>query len=266
MTYFGFLLRFLVIPLGALTLVQLWRRRSPARREGMNGLWIAAGIQVALALVYTTPWDNYLVAQRVWYYDPARVSGLLLGYVPVEEYTFFVLEAILVALWWSVTHGATRADRTAAPRGLRLLATSLALALWITSTAVLVSGWQPARYLTLIVSWALVPVMIQLAFGVDILWAYRRRLAVVILPVSTYLCLADALAIRAGIWTISSAQSTGLFIGPLPIEEALFFFATVIILAFGMTLSLAPESRERFALLLRWRDWLTLRSAAASRD
>lgn len=254
MTYFGFLLGFLVIPIGALIAAGLLGRRSGGgTRSDGRALWIAAGVQVVLALVYTTPWDNYLVAHGVWRYDPARVSGVLIGYVPLEEYAFFVLEALLVALWWGRIAKATVAAGTAPSRRLRLIAFALALAAWIISTAVLASGWKPATYLTLITSWALVPVMIQLAFGADILWQYRRLVVSVVAPLGLYLCAADALAIRAGIWTISTGQSLNLFIWNLPIEEAAFFFATVIMLSFGLTLSLVPESRARFRVLLGWR-------------
>ena len=55
-------------------------------------------MHVLLAVVYTTPWDNYLVATGVWYYDPQLVSGIVLGWVPIEEYTFFVLQTILTSL------------------------------------------------------------------------------------------------------------------------------------------------------------------------
>ncbi len=53
---------------------------------------------ILVALAYTTPWDNYLVATGVWYYDPARVWNIVLGYVPLEEYLFFVLQVTLTGL------------------------------------------------------------------------------------------------------------------------------------------------------------------------
>jgi lycopene cyclase domain-containing protein len=43
------------------------------------------------ALIWTTPWDNYLVASGVWRYDSTKVWNVILGYVPLEEYMFFVL-------------------------------------------------------------------------------------------------------------------------------------------------------------------------------
>lgn len=91
MNYPLFLLLFLVIPITLLALLL---------RERIRARWwrVAVGLTVLLALVYTTPWDNYLVATRVWSYDPARVWNIVLGYVPLEEYLFFVLQPILGAL------------------------------------------------------------------------------------------------------------------------------------------------------------------------
>jgi len=54
---------------------------------------------IGLSVLYTTPWDNYLVATRVWYYDPALVLNAIIGYVPIEEYTFFILQTILTGLF-----------------------------------------------------------------------------------------------------------------------------------------------------------------------
>ena len=47
-----------------------------------------------IAVVWTTPWDNYLVAKGVWRYDPNKVWNVILGYVPLEEYLFFVLQTL----------------------------------------------------------------------------------------------------------------------------------------------------------------------------
>ena len=96
MTYFEFLLLFLAIPIILLVAMRPWKTGSS------NWLWLAIGAQVLLALIYTTPWDNHLVATGVWYYNPKLVTGYVLGYVPIEEYTFFVLETLLAGLWWQL--------------------------------------------------------------------------------------------------------------------------------------------------------------------
>src|SRR5215207_5074988 len=102
MTYFTFLLRFLIPPLllaAAITFYD-WRRGKslPAALHGWSP-WAALLVHVALAVIYTTPWDNYLVATGVWWYNPQLVTGIVFGYVPLEEYTFFVLQNLLTGLW-----------------------------------------------------------------------------------------------------------------------------------------------------------------------
>ncbi|MCB0021069.1 MAG: lycopene cyclase domain-containing protein, partial [Anaerolineales bacterium] len=79
MSYFLFLALFLGIPI-VLLLAQLrWEKRpTPAIWQNMS-VRQALLIIIALALFYTTPWDNYLVATRVWWYDPALVTGLTIG-------------------------------------------------------------------------------------------------------------------------------------------------------------------------------------------
>lgn len=90
MTYPLFLLIFLVLPIALLTY---------ALRRKMERWWRRAVLfTIVVALLYTTPWDNYLVTTRVWYYDPARVWNIILGYVPLEEYLFFVLQTVLTGL------------------------------------------------------------------------------------------------------------------------------------------------------------------------
>ena len=93
--------------------------------------------------------------------------------------------------------------------------------------------------------WALPPIILQLAFGADILWRYRRLVFWALIPTTIYLCAADTLAIVSGTWTIDPAQSTGYFVGSLPIEEAVFFLLTNTLVVFGMILVLAQESQPR---------------------
>ncbi len=246
MTYFGFLLLFLVLPIVALLLFAALQRRpsTPA-------VWVAIAVQVVLAVLYTSPWDNYLVAHGVWYYNPVRVSGILLGFVPVEEYVFFVLQAILVGLVWQALSPRSGFVRAFVPSGrTRLWSCAVVGLLWLGALLLLFGGWKPGTYLSLISAWALPPILIQLAFGADILWHKRELLLGLIVLPGLYLSAADSLAIRSGIWTIDPAQSMGVFIGSLPLEEGLFFFVTVVLLSFGMALSLSSESHSRLAVYL----------------
>jgi lycopene cyclase domain-containing protein len=130
--------------------------------------------------------------------------------------------------------------------GLRWKATLLIAVFWLLSAAVLIANWQPGTYLALILVWALPPIMLQTAFGADILWGYRRLITAGLTVPTLYLSLADSIAIRSGIWTINPAQTIGLDLpGSLPLEEFIFFLATNILISFGTTLILARESLRR---------------------
>jgi lycopene cyclase domain-containing protein len=253
MTYFGFLFRFVILPILVFLAIALWDERHHRQVRGFrNGraVWAAIGIHVFLAVAYTTPWDNYLVATGVWYYNPELVTGLVIGYVPIEEYTFFIVETILAGLWWWFL-----ARRLSSPsaefkpnRQLIYVASAILVIVWMVFTYLFFFGDTTWTYLGIILFWALPAILPQLLFGADILWHYRRLVFWAILVPGTYLSLMDIVALRETTWSISSAQTTGiLFFGILPLEEVVFFFTTNVLITFGMTLLLANVSEGRFA-------------------
>ncbi len=255
MTYFGFLLRFLGIPIALLALVALWdtrRQRAIPPYFRSWPLWAAVLLHVVLAVVYTTPWDNYLVATGVWTYDPALVTGILLGWVPIEEYTFFVVQTILTGLWLAFLMRRMTFDRSAPlQRRWRLVPLSVLGLIWLGSMALLISRYPPGTYLSLELAWALPPIMLQVAFGGDILRRYGRLVLLSIASLTLYLCLADFLAIGSGTWEISPEQSFNVLLaGVLPVEEIVFFLITNTLNTFGMVLVLAEESHQRFGHIL----------------
>lgn len=259
MTYFGVLILTLLPPLLVLIASvprDLWSYLRKRERPGMDILlpYAAVLLHVVLAVVYTTPWDNYLVATGVWYYNPTLVTGLTLGYVPIEEYAFFVLQSLLTGLWTvAIMRRLSPSLGAFVPnQRLRWAASLIVAVLWAASMVLFFSGWKPGTYLTLILSWALIPVLLQTAVGADILWRHWRTLVVSILVPTLYLWWVDSLAISSGTWTIDPAQTTGLMLGSLPFEEMLFFLMTNVIIVFGMVLFLSPETRQRLVQLLRW--------------
>lgn len=253
MSYFGFLAIFLGIPiivLSALTLYDWWRGRWQPQALHNWQPWIIIIAHCFIAVAYTFLWDNYLVATGVWYYDVALVSGIIIWYVPIEEYTFFVLQPIMIGLFcfWIMRHMPIN-KKMANQLHLRILSAAFVGILWIGSVAILASGWKPATYLGLLLVWALPPIILQLGFGADILWRHRWIVAISIILPTLYFSWADSLAITAGTWTIAPDQSLGILLaGILPIEEALFFLMTNILIVFGSTLMIAEESLIRSRL------------------
>ena len=86
MTYLQFHLVF-TLPWLALLGVAAWRAARagrPLAGDRAIGDRFALGAlaaHMAIAFVYTTPWDNYLVAREVWGYPPGRVLATI-GFVP----------------------------------------------------------------------------------------------------------------------------------------------------------------------------------------
>lgn len=123
-TYGQFLSVFLLLPIAGLALLMLRdgreKRMTEKRPQGVNRWWLLTGL-VILAIIYTIPWDNHLIAEGVWWYNSSLVSGVTLGHIPLEELLFFPLQTILIGLWtlWLVprltedAHGATRGDGAA---------------------------------------------------------------------------------------------------------------------------------------------------------
>lgn len=254
MPYPIFLVYFLLGPIVLLSLLALWDQKRgksfPPALQGHSPMKVL-GVLIVIALVYTTPWDNYLVATRVWWYNPELVMGITLGWVPLEEYLFFVLQPLLIGLWLLLL-----AQRLPVPsennrRSVRLVAVGLAGAIWIVAMAILLTGWQPGTYLALELAWALPPIILQLTFGADILLRHRHLVLLTIIPVTLYLSLADTVAIAGGTWTIDPAQALGILIGGiLPVEEFLFFLLTTVLVTFGLVLGIATESRRQLRTLV----------------
>ena len=253
MSYFGVLIRFVFSAILILAiLLRFWRSEQPHRFNAI-GPYKTIAVLVIVAVAYTTPWDNYLVATRVWWYDPDLVTGITFGYVPLEEYTFFVVQTVMTGLFTLLVMRlgwGNHAPFKSAP-AVRRTALVGVFVLWLLSTIFLFTNIDRLNYLTLELSWALIPIMLQVWFGADILWHHRRLVFGVIAITTVYLSFVDYLAIGSGTWTISPTQTLEwkLF-GVLPFEEIVFFLLTNILVVFGTTLALAQESRERLTTIL----------------
>jgi lycopene cyclase domain-containing protein len=251
MTYFGFLIRFLGTPIAILAVVAYLDGRRGRAIPSNLAHWpfaAAVGLNILVAVLYTTPWDNYLVATGVWHYNPALVTGSTLGWVPIEEYTFFVVQTILAGLWMLFLMRRLRLEGPFSPlsaRG-RLAPLLFLVPVWLASVVVLLVDWAPGTYLGLELAWALLPILIQISFGGDILRRYGRLVLLSILGMTAYLCAADFVAIGSGTWAISPSQSLAILLsGVLPLEEVVFFLLTNTLITFGVVLVISQEGQAR---------------------
>ncbi len=226
MTYADFLLIFLIAPLIALGAIL--RRRLLDRRF----LALAGGLAL-VALIYMAPWDHTAAVWGLWTWAPGRTWGARWWDVPPEEYLFCILEALLastliyaVLLWRGRIASSARIQREEHPLRADVVTTLVAGAL----TASVRAGWA---YLPFLLVWALPVIGIQWALGGHYLWRERRIWPWVALGICAYLVLADAVAISAGVWSFDPHALTGAALGPVPLEEILFYLLTALMVTQG---------------------------------
>ena len=253
MTYLHFHLVFLTPAIAGLCLWVCSKQAIPRpQRRGLLFIMV-------IAVAYTAPWDNYLVAQQVWRYGQERVLAVI-GFVPVEEYLFFALQPLLTGLWvlglrtTSVSkltpgteHSGTEQWIVRAVGGLAHVALGVA--------GIFLLQHPTTMYLGLILVWAAPMLLLQWMYGGPWLWTQRRRVALGVTVPTIYLCVADRLAIEWGIWHISQRYTVSTEIGGLPLEEALFFLITNVLVVQGLLLAVREleGSWARSPLYRTWR-------------
>lgn len=206
------------------------RYRLGTRRDVLTATALLAG----LALIYTTPWDNYLIVRGVWWYGEGAVLTEFWA-APLGEYLFFVFQPLLVGLW--VARCSIETDRSLSipipTRALGLLAAGV-----VAAAGVALLGSDSGLYLGSLLAWSAPILAIQWVFGWPYLIAEWRVVAVGTLVPTLYLWLADRLALALGIWVLSDRYTIGIDIPllGLPIEEALFFLLTSLFVVQGLVL------------------------------
>jgi len=211
-------------------LAALARYRLGSRRDVLTG----TAVLTLLALVYTTPWDNYLILRGVWWYGEGTVLTRFWA-APLGEYLFFVLQPLLVGLWAArLTVDTDRSLSIPLPtRALGALAAGV-----VAAVGIALLGDEGGLYLGSLLAWSAPILAIQWAFGWPYLVAHWRTVAVGTLVPTVYLWLADTVALALGVWVISDQHTTGLAIPllDLPIEEAVFFLLTSLFVVQGLVL------------------------------
>ena len=234
MSYLNFLIIFLGIPLAFL--IPFYKlSKSQSKKEFFWGIVVL----IILAVTYTTPWDNYLVATKVWWYGPDRVLGTI-GYVPIEEYSFFVLQTIMTGLWCYFLQSKITLNKSQ-PRTnpMKKVITTFYFAIFALGVYGLFV--ENLTYLGLILAWATPVLLLQWIIGGQYLIQNLKLFLLTFIPPTLYLWLADAYAIHDQIWSISEIFTTGIKIVNLPIEEAIFFLVTNLMVAQGLILFVVME-------------------------
>jgi putative membrane protein len=237
MTYAEFLLIYLILPVCALIGFSLWmRKRGEFTNIDVRRHWIGVAVLALIAFFWTTPWDNYLIARGVWDSPEERILGRL-GYVPIEEYAFFVLMPLFngVILLMLLGRGVRVGGSCHLPRHhLRIVALCMAALAMAGGFAALM--FSRGAYLGMILVWFVPPLLIQWFYDPRTLVREKRVVFLGTLVPTFYFGLADRYALANGIWEISDTMITGLHLWDVPIEELLFFATTSLLLAQGLVL------------------------------
>ena len=230
MTYFDIHTLFMLIPIAAFG--RHWRLQEHAisLKKGVGGILVLA----LLASLWTMPWDNLMVIWGVWTYPENVVVGHVF-YIPLEEQIFFIVQPFFTGLWFLLLFpsSVSRPSRLPSP-WLRLLGFSVAVSVGL--IAFTISHHPGYLYIGSFLAWFSIPFAIQWAYGAHLLWAWKTPILVATVPTTFYLCLLDAFAIHNQVWAISDIHTTGYFLGPLPIEEVLFFLFTNLLVVQGIAL------------------------------
>lgn len=191
----------------------------------------------SMAFIYTTPWDNYIIFHDAWIYKPENILAVI-GYVPVEEYMFFVIQTIMTSLWvlictrWSPACLYFNYNKMTYKliRWIPILILALAT---IQGYRIAIPG-KDTFYLGCIMWWSC-PVIMFLWFGAGNYFIKKSTLTAIAVVVPTlYLCWVDQIALKNDVWHINEKTSLKIFLAEdLPFEECLFFLITNIIIVLG---------------------------------
>lgn len=198
---------------------------------------MGTGLLCFLALVYTTPWDSYLIQQGIWTYKTENIIGTLY-WIPYEEYFFFFIQTIIGCIWtgWLLSRFTPNQQYILKVTKLPFIFIALVWTLmaWISFYL----QWSPQwNYLILIVLWAFPILFMQWSLGVSVLTKEWKTWLTATASLTLYFWVADSFAILQDIWSFPAQTISGLqLFNILPIEEALFFLVTNLMVVQGYIL------------------------------
>lgn len=195
------------------------------------------GFVCTMAFVYTTPWDNYIIFHNAWMYKPENILAVV-GYVPVEEYMFFVIQTVMTSLWaliwtrWSPACYSFNYNKKSY-RLIRWVPITLLALATIKGYIMAVPG-TGTFYLGCILWWSS-PVIVFLWYGAGNYFVKKSTMtAIAVIVPTAYLCWVDQIALKDDVWHINEKTSLNIFIAEdLPFEECLFFLITNVIIVLG---------------------------------
>ena len=239
MTYREFLLAVLVPLLVAAAglLVRRYRSAGAAARRRVRRGGVLVAVLAVVAMVYTMPWDRWLIQHAVWWYPKDSVLGTI-GLVPIEEYLFMIGQTLITGCW--VLSVASRGEPVlSVPSGRWRRPVAASGWLLVSALGVLLCLHPHTLYAGAILVWFGPLLAVQSGVGADVLRA-ARPVRLLALATTVLLWIADDIGIRTGAWRLGAAHTIGLRPWGLPVEEALFFVATNLLIVDSVLLLDSP--------------------------
>jgi len=210
---------------------------------------IALGLVLVAVMVFTTPWDNLAAKWGIWGF-PREKYSLRIGYLPIEEYAFFLLQSLNVMLAVRLLFHFFPDWQTGQETDIgkwTLICLGVSVLPWAIVTVqlrLLRRKTGPCLNYAIHLAWFLPVIYAQWVLAPPLFWAHAGLLATVTAAFGIYYTLADLVAVRAGTWFFDEKQITGVKLGGvLPWEEIAFFFLTSLLVAQSYLLLLPPELR-----------------------
>jgi lycopene cyclase domain-containing protein len=210
---------------------------------------LAAGLVLLAVMIFTTPWDNLAAKWGIWGF-PREKYLVRVGYLPVEEYAFFVLQSINVmlavtAFFRHVPDWQTGEDAPLTAWTLVWLGVSIIPWLFVlVQLRWLRRKVGPRVNYANHLAWFLPVIYAQWIIAPWLLWHHLAMLMALTAGFGIYYTVADLFAVRGGTWFFDEAQITGWKLGGLlPWEEIAFFVLTSLLVAQSFLLLLPSDVR-----------------------
>jgi len=210
---------------------------------------LAFGLVLCAVMIFTTPWDNLAAKWGIWGF-PREKYSLRIGYLPVEEYAFFVLQSVNVMLAvrllfrlfpdWQTGQETEIGKWTLIYLGISLIPWAIVAMqlIWLRRKV------GPCVNYAIHLAWFLPVIYLQWVIAPWLFLAHAGLLVLVTVIFGGYYTLADLVAVRAGTWFFDEKQITGVkLIRVLPWEEIAFFFLTSLLVAQSYLLLLPSDQR-----------------------
>lgn len=214
----------------------------------MTSEWLCLGALFLAVGIFTSPWDNAAVKKGIWGFPP-HLHSFKIKYLPIEEYLFFFIQTLLVAL-------STRSAYLYFPSLSHHLETDLSpfngiiifllFFIWFLFGKLIKKNPLSQRwnYTFHLFFWFTPVILLQWGVGYNVFTPVFPFLLLISLAWGLYYTLCDLIATYQGIWHFDSQQIQGFkLLNILPWEESAFFWITSLLVAQSYILLLPASLR-----------------------